>query len=83
MKNLKLLFKRKAYTQLLCKKKTYDSDGKPNNLIVPASRSLTCLSLSSQANARIYFLGCHATVNVGDSQGTSVIFSPKLNKENY
>lgn len=50
--------------------------GRPNSFTVPASRSLSYLSLSSQANARIWRFGCQATVKVGLSHGMSAIFSP-------
>lgn len=53
-----------------------DSLGSPKSLIVPASRSLSYLSLSSQAQARSGLRGCQAMVKVGLSQGTSAIFSP-------
>lgn len=60
----------------LNKLRNYESEESPNNFTVPASRSLICLSLSSHANAKRCLFGCHATVKVGDSQGTSAIFSP-------
>lgn len=55
-------------------RRTHEELGRPKSLTVPASWSLS--PLSSQAKARRWRLGCQAIVNVGDSQGTSKIFSP-------
>merc|ERR1719431_1546079 len=51
------------------------SEGKPQTLRLPASLSLSYLSLSSQAYARRYLLGCQDIVKVGLSTPISATFS--------
>merc|ERR1719431_2163417 len=51
------------------------SEGKPQTFRLPASLSLSYLSLSSQAYASRYLLGCQDIVKVGLSTPISATFS--------